>query len=61
MENCFIGDRNTDFFSDDFLFYSDLGTTLMKLDNLGNDKIDHIFRIEIYFIMSLVCSSYIIG
>lgn len=43
MESCFIGDRNTDFFSDDFLFYSYLGTTLMELNNLGNDKIDRIF------------------
>lgn len=46
MENCLIGGRNMDFFSDDFLFCSDLGTTLMKLNNLGNDKIDHIFQIE---------------
>ena len=61
MENCFIGDRNTDFFSDDFLFYSDLGTTLMELNNLGNNKIDHIFWIENLFFLSLVCSSYIIG
>lgn len=46
MESCLIGGRNMDFFSDDFLFCSDLGTTLMKLNNLGNDKIDHIFQIE---------------
>ena len=43
MESCFIGDRNTDFFSDDFVFYSYLGTTLMELNNLQNDKIDRIF------------------